>query len=215
MPRDPRIWMNRLGYGGSNRLVHTHFSHHLSSDPRETVALFDLYKAGALTDPKDLPPSGVLEHPKRKSLPDAFYIGPFVVVSARAKSVLEAHDLGGGWFSPFTVFRRKGEPFEGEFFILNVAAKKTAVIMREPEMRPGPPHKPSSGTVNRAANWDNKVPIRPAALEGADLWQDTQLYPGDIFFYSDQLYLACKRAKLTGFIFYRTIIEGDCAAYGW
>lgn len=206
--------MNRLGHGGSNRLVHTHFMHHLSGVAKDDVALFGRYSSGELTSPGDLPPSGVLEHPKRKSLPDAFYISPFVVVSARTKSVLEAHDLGGGWFSPFTVLRREDEPFEGEFFILNVAAKKTAVIMREPEMELWGSEKPLTGSVNNAsyAAWRNKVPVRPVALDGADLWQDTQIRPGHIFFYSDQLYLACKRAKLTGFVFYKTIIEGGCAA---
>ncbi len=143
-----------------------------------------------------------------RSLPDFFFIEFCFVVSQRCADVFNQFDLGEGGFYPVEIYHgdRKTR-VAGEYYFLNFGCQKTAFVPERVEERHTLHFRPSpmgwwftggGGYIKEAL-----CPVTRAALEGPDLWMDTEL--DRAFFLSDRLVKALRAAKLT-----RTIRLNKC-----
>ena len=141
--------------------------------------------------------SGLREDYKRK-LPDIFTItGGLIVISERFADLLRGFELGQTRLFEVPLFERDQKtPRPGRWFILHIAAKKSAFV---PEASSGVKEKdhapPGLWEPDRLVKTD-VVAVRASAAEGEDLWVDTH-YSWRIFF-SDRLRQAIKEAGIKG-----------------
>jgi hypothetical protein len=132
---------------------------------------------------------------KEKRQPDLFMAAGAWTVSAACAAVLRQFDLGAGNLYPIKLFQHdRKTPVDGEYFCLNFGARKTAVLTdQSPRIgKPYPNHdiwQPPGGMQ------DNDIAVSEEALEGPDLWIDTQMRSA--FFVSDALAQALRVAKVS------------------
>ncbi len=132
---------------------------------------------------------------KEKKQPDLFMAAGIWTVSAACAEVLRKFDLGDGDLYPVKIFQHdRKTPVEGEYFCLNFGAQKTAVLMDQCK-RIRKPYEDYDIWEPPMAAQDNDVTVAVSALEGPDLWIDTQMRRA--FFVSDALAQALREAKVS------------------
>ncbi len=132
---------------------------------------------------------------KEKKQHDLFMAGGFWTVSSDCAAVLRQFELGEGKLYPVKLFQHdRTTPVEGEYFCLNFGAQKTAVLpFQSPRIRK--PHENNDIWEPPLAMQDNDIAISASALDGPDIWMDTQLE--DAFFVSDPLAQALRAEKVS------------------
>lgn len=126
-----------------------------------------------------------------KEMPNLFYGGGFWFVSAKAATVMRAHDLGAGALYPVNVYGKDREtPLGDGWFCINFGNRKSAFLI-EHAQRTRPlvgGRSPVFATLK-----DDEFAVSTAVLGGPDIWVDPQLW--DSIFFSERLGTALKRAK--------------------
>lgn len=199
-----RVWVS-CWTSDTRYVQHIDWERDVSGDrERELIAR---YRAGRRFDTGDFPdPVHTDTGPdiRNKQPPDAFMIrGGYILVSGRFKALLEQFDLGDIQFAPVTILKRnRKEAYEGAFFFINILEKKTAIVPEQSGMLGyrgeidlgwRPFYETKAGL--HLGSGSVAVAVTPAALEGVDLWRDSQLQYGAVFF-SDRLRQACKAEKI-------------------
>jgi hypothetical protein len=164
-------------------------------DHARLVEIQKRIERGDRLEPSDFPNAIFGElYAKEKDylLPNLFFGYGYWVVSKAAADVLGQFDLGQGSLFPVQVLRDdRRTPVGGEWLCINFGNQKTALI-------PGKSAKIHMGAQGRYAGvvmvTDGDLAVSSAALEGPDIWIDTQLW--DAFFMSEALGKALRKAKV-------------------
>ncbi|WP_170561007.1 hypothetical protein [Ruegeria atlantica] len=132
---------------------------------------------------------------KEKKQPDLFNAGGTCSVSTACAAVLRQFDLGEGNLYPVRLFQHdRTTPVEGEYFCLNFGAQKTAVLT-EQSPRITKPYPNYAIWQPPGAMQDKDIAVSASALDGPDIWIDTQMRHA--FFVSDPLAQALRVAKVS------------------
>ena len=131
-----------------------------------------------------------------KTLPHVFKCNGFTGVSAKAREVFVAHDMGKASFRPLQLYEADGvTPYSGQLYLLNFGAQKQAF---RGEDSPLLQRAFTRGDVRKLPfleqRVDDQVVLDRKALTGADLWTDPLLYRG--VFVSDRLHDAMVKARV-------------------
>ena len=174
----------------------------VSTDIRElsddiAVNSIKRHKRGETVPIDELPRNFYGDYSDKKvgKIPHLFKSNGFWCVSAAFAAVLTQFDLGTGGVVPIHIFENDHiTPVKGDYFLLNLGCKKSAYL--------------PLFTINARRNgfvadrWefpgvikDGRIALSPAALEGPDLWVDSNSPWGELFF-SARLAKALKAAKL-------------------
>ena len=135
-----------------------------------------------------------------KVLPNLFYGGGFWFVSAKAATVLRAHELGNGALYPVNVYDKDREtPLGDGWFCINFGNRKSAFLIEHAQRT-----RPQVGGKSPvfATLKDDEFAVSTAALAGPDVWVDPQLW--DSIFFSERLGKALKKAKAAHGFYLRT-----------
>lgn len=132
---------------------------------------------------------------QKKIQPALFMAGGFWTVSSDCAAVLRQFELGEGKLYPVKLLQHdRNTPVEGEYFCLNFGAQKTTVLTdQSPRI-----HKPYENYdiwEPPAAMKDKDIAISASALDGPDIWMDTQMR--DAFFVSNPLALLLRAANVS------------------
>lgn len=216
MMKKAKVWVSRWT-SDPRRLRQITWERDISGD-RERE-LMDRYQTGERLEPGDFPdPVGTDTHPDRKNTqpPDAFMIRDgYILVSGRLKVLLEQFDLGDIQFVPVTILKKnRKDAYDGSFFFINILEKKTAIVPDQGgkldvsgRIRPGTTCFYETARGKYVDSGDVAVVVTPAAFEGVDLWTDSQLLYGAVFF-SDRLRQACKAEKIGSLTFQQCWMAG-------
>jgi Immunity protein family (Imm11) len=128
---------------------------------------------------------------KDYNLPDLFYGYGYWIVSSAAADILRRFDLGQGDLRPVRVLKSdRRTPVGGEWFTLNFGNRKQALIpARSQNIRQRAQGLYKASAILR----DNDLAVSGAALQGPDMWVDSQMW--DALFLSEALGNALKKAK--------------------
>ena len=131
-----------------------------------------------------------------RQLPNLFYAGGFWFVSAKAAAVIRQFDLGAGALYPVKVFDKDRHTPLGEgWYCINFGNRKAAFLPEQCQRsRPMVGGKwPAMASLK-----DDEFAVSTEALNGPDIWVDSQLW--DSIFLSNRLGRALEKAKAaTGF----------------
>ncbi len=175
----------------------------------QAAAVVRLYKSGDLGDPRLLPQkfSGPYMDSKVDDLPDFFSSGPYLLASRDCVEVFSRFDLGRSSFSPVEIFQgdRKAIVSSQPNFILNIREKKSAFAADKVDVarfdRVRGPNGPESRYWPMSFK-DDLIVLHANALEGCDLWFDTDI--AMTFFLSSRLVNALRESKLQGKMFFKS-----------
>ena len=127
---------------------------------------------------------------------DFFWANGFVAVKDRLAETLGRFDLGEGGLLPLPIYREDlTTPEEGAFFLVNFGARKDSLVPEQSTMLRQHYIEPETGrqvwTVSAGVK-DGDIALTPAALDGADLWNEERIRAK--IFMSDALVTAIREA---------------------
>jgi hypothetical protein len=169
----------------------------------KAAAVMKNYKVGDLVDPSELPHKfcGEKLDTKVTDLADFFTSGPYLFASGKCADIFWRFDLAGGGFSPVEIYQgdRKTLATVEPMFLLNIRGKKSAFAANEVEIGrfsvyPGP--KGPRSRYRPMMLTDDQIALKADALEGCDLWFDTDV--AMTFFVSGRLAEALFKADMQG-----------------
>lgn len=142
--------------------------------------------------PKMAWPSDRAEELGYRQLPNLFHGGGFWFASAKACAVLRQFDLGAGALYPVKVLAKDRETPLGEagWHCINFGNTKTAFL---PEQSTRSRPSSGGGWRNISTLKDGEFAVSSSALDGPDMWVNSQLRRG--IFFSERLGKALKKAK--------------------
>ncbi|MEM1051263.1 MAG: DUF1629 domain-containing protein [Pseudomonadota bacterium] len=156
-------------------------------------------EAGKVLARHDFPPSiyGQASATERDyDFPDVFVVNAQLVVSDRFTEVMDAFDFGSGSLLEVPHFKKdKTTPIPGKWFFLNFGNAKNAFVPEQSE-RIRKIEGTEFWTIKSFQKPDN-LAFNASALEGPDIWVEPKC--PSVFFMSDRLYSAIRKAKLQGF----------------
>ncbi|WP_170547152.1 imm11 family protein [Ruegeria arenilitoris] len=195
MTKNPMVWISYAMMSVSN--IKGFEADVVLSDRKRTIEAMTRNRLGEVQPDEFFPKEVYAKYKDKKEgkQPDLFMAGGFWTVSSDCASVLRQFDLGEGKLYPVKLLQHdRTTPVEGEYFCLNFGSQKTAVLTdQSPRI-----HKPYENYdiwEPPAAMKDKDIAISASALDGPDIWMDTQMR--DAFFVSDALCQALRAAKVS------------------
>ncbi|MET1412187.1 DUF1629 domain-containing protein [Roseibium sp. HPY-6] len=133
-----------------------------------------------------------------KALPDFFLLSGKYAVSSNTKDILDEFEPGKHQFIPVDLFRKNGEPFEGDFFVLHVRSAVDAIVPEESDVY--------TDTTDNGYRFLQIAKVRPNLTVRRNATIHRHFWTGDknfsnLFFCSDEFFKRVKSAKLKGFDF--------------
>ena len=83
--------------------------------------------------PEDMPKAAAI-FSRHKKIHDFFNVETEIAVSRRFKDIIETFEPGVHQFFPIRLLRKNGEPFEGEYFLLNIRVAIVALDLARSEL---------------------------------------------------------------------------------
>lgn len=188
----PKAWISRaIGHPSNLRPFRNDVG---ERDHERLVEIQRMVERGERLKPEDFPKEvfgapNARDHHYRP--PHLFFGYGYWIVSLAAADVLRQFDLGNGVLNPVQVLKNDRQtPIDGEWFCLSVGNQKSALVPDlSQNIRAGP-----QGRYNASAILaDEELALSNAAVEGPDIWIDTQLW--DAVFLSEELGNALRKAK--------------------
>ncbi|MEL7465721.1 MAG: DUF1629 domain-containing protein [Pseudomonadota bacterium] len=198
----PKIWMNGWNFDAAFT-EYVNWQDDSGLELEDRVKLQRKYLAGDVTDVNELPTRGYYERAGNRDFPDVGRNASFLLASEKTKAVFERFNLGASRFTPFKIYKKDNVTPLADFYIFNLVEKKAGIVMQEPDVEAVEGFYTHMLTLDRQR--DGGVSIHGSALEGPDVWLDSQIMPTAVF-YSDRLYRACREAKLRKMTFKKTIL---------
>jgi hypothetical protein len=126
---------------------------------------------------------------------DFFWANGFAAVKGRLAEILSRFDFGDGGLIPLPVYQEDlTTPEPGAFFLVNFGARKDSLIAEQSKLRKlyiDPATDRQVWTAPAGQN-DGDVALTPAALVGADVWNEERVRSA--IFMSDALVTAIREA---------------------
>ena len=105
-----------------------------------------------------------------KKIHDFFNVETEHAVSRRFKDIIEAFEPGVHQFFPIRLLRKNGEPFEGEYFLLNIRVAIAALDLDRSEL-----HWTASGPAQEDRlphiSYSGRIVLNKGLIEGHHLWR--------------------------------------------
>jgi hypothetical protein len=191
MTKDAKIWC-------SNLMMDTRAVKHIFYDspiPAPADIWWRRCQRGEQVDPSELPdklePRGAMQPP-----PEVFTIANrVIVVRERVKTLLEGFALGRTRLYQVGIIRPgHAEPFEGPFYILNIAEHRSVFV---PEQSKNVVLHPNGVSTIFGGGTKLDLAVGPEPPGDVDLWFHPNL--ADVIFLSAQLAAAIKAAQIRNF----------------
>ncbi|MCZ8133478.1 MAG: hypothetical protein O9248_00380 [Rhodobacteraceae bacterium] len=191
----PIIWSTRIDSTSNMRSI----DYHVDGDWRVRGLVSDALGSGASSLPKEQVPDYIffdlydLRASYKDNLPDLFMItGGVYVVSERFRNLLMAHELGASEFHEVPLYEYdKSTRRPGRWFFFSVIEKKPTLV---PEKSIGIKETSARGVYAPEMVARDVLAVRAASAQGADIWQDPNLYFR--LFLTDRLKQAIKEAGI-------------------
>ena len=169
------------------------------------------YNHWAPTDVKTIPaehmPDSARIFTGHKALHDVFHVETELAVSRRFMEIIEAFEPGVHQFFPVRLLRKNGEPFEGEYFLLNIRVAFNALNTDQSDLHWTEVEREGL-TVRLPHITFGRIVLQKGAVEGHHLWRHKVTWQEEgaelgfgtaRVFCSDALYQEILRKKIKKF----------------
>ncbi|KZK90547.1 hypothetical protein PsAD46_02168 [Pseudovibrio sp. Ad46] len=168
-------------------------------DEPQDMPLFGL-SSGNILDPNRFP-TKAKEETKKKVIPDIFSMPGLNAVSQRFKDRVEEFEPGVHQFLPLELFKKTGEPIDGNFYIFNCGKRLDAVLNKHSPVGWGKPDdftgKPKLNIHNGNTNY-----LSVSRIKGHHFWcSDYQRIIG--VYVSNEVFKRLSKEKFKYFKFKR------------
>ena len=208
-----RIWVGAFGAMAFNKIGLRHKfpgqpweapykNHIVPARSPEFMDAFRRYSDGELVEREAFSECSAIYDAKRFAREKEFSrAGLGYIVDARVAELLEPFDLGPGGIFPYAIYEADEQtPIKDQWWMLGLGAQKRSFRPDKSKhaflecLFDGKGERDSSYGIMLPMPEDEYLAFSPAALEGADLWTDRELYGA--FCFSDRLGQALQEAGL-------------------
>ena len=130
-----------------------------------------------------------------KVLPSIFHVSSEICVAKSVRADIESLEPGVHQFFPVTLFGRKGEIFQGEYFLLNICQITNSIVFEKSNLTRVELPNGAVSTTSPARSDDFRT-VRADAVKGMHLWREL-IYQPDMYI-SEELFDVFREKRYKG-----------------